>query len=451
MAGGTFDKLVGKVRPGTYINFVSTKHDTVGANERGIVVIPLTNHNYGPVGEYIRLECGAPDAQREKLGYSIYDDDTNRQMLLIREAFKKAATVYVYRVNGSDGETATATAGSETTVTATAKYPGSRGNDLSFTVVKNPVDGFDVQVHLAGSKVAEYEGLKSVEDLTAQNCPYITFSGTGNLEAIAGTNLQSGSDGEPVKNEDVTKFLDSIEGIHFNTLCLPITTEELQASAKTKIKYMRENIGRGVQVVMPNTKSGDYEGVINVTNAVALGDNELSEAEACAWVSAATAAAGNTVSNTYAEYEGATAVVKPKSHEEAVNAIDKGEFFFSVSEAGAVVAEYDINTLVTFRDGKDKAYRKNKVIRVFDTFAEALQLNFPPNKFNNNEIGWDVMEGIGRTILRQFEDAGAITNVSYSNDFLVDREISQGDETYFNVGIQPVDSAEKLYFTIATR
>lgn len=36
MAGGTFDKLVGKVRPGTYINFVSTKHDTVGISSRGI-------------------------------------------------------------------------------------------------------------------------------------------------------------------------------------------------------------------------------------------------------------------------------------------------------------------------------------------------------------------------------------------------------------------------------
>ncbi len=32
------------------------------------------------------------------------------------------------------------------------------------------------------------------------------------------------------------------------------------------------------------------------------------------------------------------------------------------------------------------------------------------------------MEGIGKTILRQFEDAGAIKNVSYDEDFLVDRE-----------------------------
>ena len=144
-------------------------------------------------------------------------------------------------------------------------------------------------------------------------------------------------------------------------------------------------------------------------------------------------------------------VVDPKTHEEAFAAIDNGEFFFSVSEAGAVVVEYDINSLTTFADGKDKTYRKNRVIRVFDTFAEALQLNFPPNKYDNSPTGWDIMEGIGRTILKQFEDAGAIKNVDYDNDFLVDRGESKGDETFFSVGLEPVDSAEKLYFTISTR
>ena len=133
-----------------------------------------------------------------------------------------------------------------------------------------------------------------------------------------------------------------------------------------------------------------------------------------------------------------------KSNEEAIAAINAGEFFFSVNEDREIVVEYDINSLTTFADKKDKSYRKNRVIRVFDTFQEAVQLNFPPNKFNNNARGWDIMEGIGKTILRQFEDAEAITNVSYDEDFLVDRESSVDDETYFNVGLQAVDSAEKL-------
>ena len=61
------------------------------------------------------------------------------------------------------------------------------------------------------------------------------------------------------------------------------------------------------------------------------------------------------------------------------------------------------------------------------------------------------MEGVGKALLKLFADAGAIKNVDYEADFLVDRGRSQGDETYFNVGLEAIDSAEKLYFTIQTR
>lgn len=39
MAGGKFDKLAGKTRPGTYINFQSERTDTVGTSERGTTII----------------------------------------------------------------------------------------------------------------------------------------------------------------------------------------------------------------------------------------------------------------------------------------------------------------------------------------------------------------------------------------------------------------------------
>ncbi len=113
--------------------------------------------------------------------------------------------------------------------------------------------------------------------------------------------------------------------------------------------------------------------------------------------------------------------------------------------------EYDINSLVTFDKPRDKTYRKNRVLRVYDTFGEAVMLNFPPNKYDNNADGWDVMDGMGRALLKQFSDAGAIKNASYDDDFRVNREESGDDETYFDVALQPTDSAEKLYFTIKTR
>lgn len=597
MAGGRFDKLVGKTLPGTYINFESGRETSVVNNgTRGTVIIPLPKNNYGPEAQFIRLTSENPDAAADKLGYSVYDDDPKRQMLLIREAFKRATTVYVYNFAGGskaqktitmtlpepetndvdkkvveefdkelkkgdavDGvkvsidhltKTITATfskapsqakemalsrlvqglitqeyevyidgqkiesklsevkempfykklqkleqggpdvtctmaftkdsvtqeytivftypssvaysaqAGgledvtkSENTLTAAAMYGGSRGNDLTVTIDENPLGGWDVIIHLAGDKVVEYEGLETVEELIAQNNPYITFTGSGLLGAVAGENLTGGTDGE-VSNSDITAFIDAWESIRFDTVAFPFDdadNKNVKQAALTKIKYMRESMGRGVQVVIPNAGKMDYEGVINVTNSVSLDGDDLTVAEACAWVAGATAGASNTESLTYIQYAGATSVVGPKSNEEAVAAVNAGELFFTVNEDDEVVVMYDINTLITYADKKDKSYRKNRVIRVYDTFQQSVQNNFPPNKFDNNERGWDIMEGIGKAILRQFEDAGAIRNVSYDEDFLVDREASVDDETYFNVGLQAVDSAEKLYFTITTR
>lgn len=453
MAGGTFDEQVGKVRPGTYENFKTTKHDVLGISERGIVVVPLSNHTYGPVGEFVELTTEAPDGKPDVLGCSIYDNDANRQMLLIRNAFTRAAKVIIYKLNG--GTIAQATFKG---ITAKAKYAGTTGNKLTFAILENPVDKYDVEVFLDGKRVAFIEGIDTVEAMNGQK--YIDFSGSytpgegddedAALPVTAGVNLAGATDAT-ASNADITAFLDKLEQVRFNTLCFPFNDASLQSAAKIKIKYIREKIGRGVQVVMPDTNAKDYEGVINVTNSYKMGDDVLSHAEACAWAAAAEAGASNTQSLTYDEVDGATEVVDPKTNEQAEQAIKNGEFFFSTGEGGEVIVEYDINTLTDFSGDKDKSYRKNRVIRVFDTFAEAIRVNFPPNKFDNSPTGWDIMEGIGRAILKSFLEAGAIKNVDYEADFLVDRSKSDGDETFFNVGLEAVDSAEKLYFTISTR
>ena len=442
MAGGTFDKSVGKVRPGTYINFEASNQSTLGSSDRGTVLIPLINHSYGPEKEFITISNESVDSAIDKLGYSVYDDDPS--MLLIREAFKNASTVIVYIAKA--GTKATGTGGG---LSAQAKYGGSRGNALSYSVAANPVAGFDVSVYLDGSTVEAFEGVTNVSALV--DSKYITFTASEgtSLEAVAGVSLTGGTDGTAA-NSDIAAFLDDMESVNFNTLAFPVTEESLLAACVTKIKYLRENVGRGVKAVVPDYKA-DYEGIINVTNSVIINGVTLSDAQATAWVAGADASATNVQSNTHKIYVGAESVANAKTHEQAVAAIQNGEFFFSYSENGDVVVEYDINSLTSFTDRKDKSYSKNRVLRVFDSFAESIRLNFPPNKYSNNENGWNIMDGMGRSILKQFFDAGAIRNVDYDSDFAVVRGESKGDSTYFNVGIQPVDSAEKLYFTVKTR
>lgn len=189
MAGGKYDKLAGKTRPGTYINFESDRNDTVGNSERGIVLLPLIGYDFGPAKTPITLTAAAPDAYSVELGRSVYDA-TNDKMRLIREAFKKASKVIVYIT-----ESGTAATGTATPLTVTAKYGGTRGNDIHVSVVTNPVGGFDVTVYLDADATAVYEGVKTVEELiaAAADDKLVKFTGTGDLKAASGVKLAGGT------------------------------------------------------------------------------------------------------------------------------------------------------------------------------------------------------------------------------------------------------------------
>lgn len=452
MAGGNFDINVGKTRPGTYVNVKSVRKQKIRRSTRGTALIPLVGYDWGPDGEFIKLSIDTPDANISKIGRSIFDADDS--MLMIREIFKKAIVCYVYIINPGIAAKATTSDG----LTVTALYGGTRGNDISVVITANVDAGFDVTVYMGPEKVEIYEGLETFGQLVAaQTKKYVKFSATSDetpLKAIASLNLEGGAAGE-VQNSAITAFLDKAEKIKWNTLCFPVTKPELQTVCIAKIKMLRSSVGKYIQAVLPKCTS-DYEGIINVTNSVVVDGKELSIAETCAWVTGATAGASKTQSNTYIEYEGATDIIGPKTNEEAIEAIKNGEFFFSRSDEDKIIVEYDINSLHNFTTERTSDYSKNRVIRVYDSFAEDLRLNFPPNKFNNDPDGWLIMEGLGRELLKSYGPVsdggdGSIMNVDLEKDFYVDQSRSIGDETFFNVGLQAVDSAEKLYFSISTR
>ncbi len=451
MAGGNFDINVGKVRPGVYVNTKSKKQQRPKRSSRGIAIIPLIGYDFGPDKSFIKLSSDSPDMFIHKFGRSIYAD--NDFMLQLREILKNAITVYAYIINPG-------TAASVTTdnLKMTAAYGGLRGNDIKVMSEANVSGGFDITIFMGEDAVEKYEGITTFADIiSASSNHYVKFSADAPdtpMVAFAAKSL-AGANAGTVTNMMVTEFLDKIEGFKWHTLAFPSTVSELQTACISKIKTLRTKVGKWVQAVLPNTVA-DYEGIINVTNSVVLenGTEEgkaLTTAQVCAFVAGITAAASKTTSNTYMVYDGATGIVAPKSNEQAVAAIKNGEFFFSMSDEGKVVIEYDINSLHTFTKEKTSDYAKNRVMRVYDSFAEDLALTFPPNKYDNDPDSWLIMEGIGRSLLKQYEEDGAIQKVDYEKDFFVDQSRSGGDETYFNVGLQAVDAAEKLYFTISTR
>lgn len=444
MAGGTFKLSSPKVRPGTYVNTKNGKQPTASNAPSGIAIIPLIGYDWGPRGEMIHLTNESPDAAKVKFGRSIYDD--NECMVMLQLMFLNATEVYTYIAGGGEKAKGTITLKSGTG-NVTAKYPGTLGNKLKIVSVANPEGGFDVSVVLDGSEVELIEGATKVTDLKSD---YVDFAGEGELAAFASASLTGGTNEDSKVNASVATFLDMAEKIKFNYMALPTSEASLITAAVTKIKYIRNSIGWKCGLVVANSAT-DYENIYNLTNAIEYAGEEMTIPQSAAWLAGALAAAGYTTSLTYATVTGATGVVGAKTNEEAIQAIKKGETFFTISESGDVILEYDVNSKVTFTQDDPTDIMKGRPCRVYDSFANDLLLTFVPGRFNNDATGWAVMEGLGRAILKAYQNDGAIQNVDEENDFVVDRGASAGDSVYITCGIQPVDSAEKYYFTVIAR
>lgn len=444
MAGGTFKLSSPKVRPGAYVVTKNGKQPTASNAPSGIAIIPLIGYDWGPRGEMIHLTNESPDAAKVKFGRSIYDD--NECMVMLQLMFLNATEVYTYIAGGGEKAKGTITLKSGTG-NVTAKYPGTLGNKIKVVSVANPEGGFDVSVVLDGSEVELIEGATKVTDLKSD---YVDFAGEGELAAFASASLTGGTNEDSKVNASVATFLDMTEKIKFNCMALPTSEASLITAAVTKIKYIRNSIGWKCGLVVANS-AADYENIYNLTNAAEYAGEELTIPQSAAWLAGAIAAAGYTSSLTYKIFAGATGVIGAKTNEEAIQAIKKGEIFFTVSESGDVIVEYDVNSKVTFTQDDPADIMKGRPCRVYDSFANDLLLTFVPGRFNNDPTGWTVMEGLGRAILKAYQNDGAIQNVDEENDFLVDRGASTGDSVYISCGIQPVDSAEKYYFTVIAR
>lgn len=454
MAGGTFTLSGKKVRPGTYINIKTGKVSTLGADLEGAVLLPLIGADYGPAQEFIKIDASAPDANFSKLGHSVYDNTT--LMMYIREALKGCREVYVFIP--AAGTKAAKTLGG--VLVCTAKYGGALGNSFKVAVTANATLGtgyFNVTVYNGTEVVETFEGVQKIGDLDGVS-EYIDFTAasgstaTTALVAATAAALEDGANGS-MNNAAFTAMLDASESEDWNVLAFPYSSDtysSLCTAIVSKIKYFREEAGKDVYAVMSGV-AGDYEGIFNVDNGYTLTDGtDVSATEATCFIAGVTAGANYLTSNTYRKVDGAAKVLNPKTHDEAVAAINAGKIFFSYDDSWNVIVEYDINSLTTFTSTKDESYRKGRVNRVFDAYKALLRANFPPNRFDNSETGWKIMEGIGKSIHKTLQDEGAIQNVDLDNDFKVDRSRSEGDRTYFNVALWPIDSSEKLYFSITT-
>ena len=169
------------------MNVKNGRQPTASGTTRGTAVIPLIGYDWGPRGKWIVLSSESPDGHIAELGRSIYDD-SNSAMIMLQLMLLGASTVYVYIPDAGDKAKKEITVESAT-LTATAKYKGTRGNKIKIVSVANPTAGFDVSVILDGSEVELFKGATNIADIIGKS-EYVDFSGTGALAAFASQTLE---------------------------------------------------------------------------------------------------------------------------------------------------------------------------------------------------------------------------------------------------------------------
>lgn len=442
MAGGSWTEQ-NKVRPGVYIRFTSSDPMGLTVGERGIVTIcePLS---WGPQGQVMTIEPLSDTTPYT--GYPITDSHN----LFLQQIFSGSnrtsgpTSVLLYNPQASGAAQATATV---TPLTATALYPGTRGNDITIIVdaLTEPSSQYIVYTVVDGD-IVDQQQVATCDQLVANS--WVTFSGTGAPAETAGTPLTGGLNGT-VDSGDYADYLTAIEPYKFDIMIYDGTDSTTMQAMQQFIQRMANDNGMYSQLVLANATNPDSRFVINVMSGYTLSDGTaLTMQQACWWIGGASAGAKYNQSLTYATIPGAVAVSPMMTGSQYEAALQAGQFVLFADD-GAVKVEQDINSLVTYTPDISKIYHKNRVIRLCNTIANDVYKQFSDNFIgvvNNNEAGRSQFRSAIVGYLLDIQANQGIQNFSAD-----DVEVLPGtdsDAILINIALQAVDSVEKIYMTV---
>ena len=432
--GGTF-LVQNKVLPGTYINFVSKNYSANIFGDRGAAAIGLSL-DWGAEGEIVTVTNG--DFQKnaaEIFGY----DYTDNKLKGLRDLFANVKTLYAYRLNGGGAKAAN--------TFATARYSGTRGNDIKIAVAVNVDDEtkFDVTTYLS-TEAVDKQTVSAASGLTDNE--FVTFKTAATLAEMAATPLTGGTNGT-ASNAAHSAFLGKLESYTFNALGVVTTETTLKSLYANYTKRMRDEVGLKFQTVIYDYAAADYEGVVSVKNAVS--DTGESEASLVYWVTGIIAGCEVNKSNTAKAYTGEYTVNADYTQAQLEGFINGGQFaLHKVNEDLRVLA--DINTLVTTSDTKGDDFKQNQTVRVCDQIAMDIAAIF-----NTRYLGVVPNDKPGRASLwndivkhhRQLESIRAIDDYD-SGKLTVDQGSTKSSVVVYDE-ITPINAMDKLYMTVTVQ
>ncbi len=454
LGGGTW-LTQNKVLPGYYVNFSSVPMASAALSDRGYAAVPF-ELNWGPEGEVFAVTSGEFQKNSKTIfGYS-YD---NIKLLPMREVFTHATTVYCYRL-GTGSVKASSTL-------ATAKYGGTRGNDITIVVSAN-VDTpelWDVSTYVDGT-IADTQTVADATALVSND--WVDFKSSATLAATAGEPLTGGADVDSITGEAHQDFLDKIEAYSYNALCCPSADSTTVRLYQQFCSRVRDEVGSKFQLVAWQPETADYEGIIGVWNTAAyytdassgtvgsatVGSAQVSEEDVPAhslvyWVTGAQAGCAVNKSLTNYKYDGELTIDTDYTQAELEAALSAGKFMFHNVNGDTRVLE-DINTLLTLSDDKGEIFQSNQTIRVCDQIANDTAVLFATKYLGtvpNDASGRSSLWGDICKLLQQLNDIRAV------EDFDTDIVTCEQGDTKKSVlctinGLNIVNAMAQLYMSV---
>lgn len=433
LGGGTF-LTQNKILPGAYINFVSVAKASATLSDRGIATIPL-DMDWGPENQVVTVELADFLKNSQKIfGYAY----TAEKLKPMREIFKHAKTVYFFRLNASGVKAAN--------TFATAKYPGTRGNDLRTVITENEKSElesklYDVATFLGTVQVDLQTGIKAMADLKPND--YVDWITSASISLTASLPLKNGTNGT-VEDAAYQTYLDKMEAYNFNAMGCPSNKSTIAELFAAFCKRMRDDAGKKFQVVCFRNLA-DYEGVVSVKNTIV---GQTDDPALIPWATGVVAGTAVNKSATNMDYDGEYSVDTDYTQTELENGIREGSFMFHQVDEKVVVLE-DINSFISITDEKSSDFSSNQTIRVLDQIANDIAV-----LFGKKYIGKVPNDASGRVSLwndivkhhMELQNIRAIENFNPDNVTVV-----QGDTKKAVVVtdyVTPVNAMAQLYMTV---
>ena len=428
LGGGTFTTM-NKVLSGAYINYVSAKKAQAQLSERGTAALPIPL-NWG-ANDVVRVESDS--FEKNCITIFGYPFDAP-EVKVFREFFKHGKTLLVYNLN--NGTKATSTISS-------AKYVGTRGNDIKHVVAKNvdDTDKFDVSTYI-GTYLADKQTVSTAADLKDND--FVTFKADAELEVSAGLTFSGGTNGT-VTGTDHQKALNTFESCAFNTLGCMSNDDITKSLYASYTKRMRDENGIKFQLIAYNLKA-DYIGVINLKNKVNDADTE--EFALIPWVLGAEAGCEVNKTCENMTYDGEYDVDVPTEQSELKKAITAGEFVFHKNGEDVCVLS-DINSFTSVSNEMNEDFQLNQVIRVLDETALQQAAIFNKKylgKIQNNPSGRISFWGDCVDVCKELQKINALEEFE-PDDVTVEKGNGKRD-VILKTALMPACAMSKLYSTI---